>query len=153
MCSKLLTGPAMGNTILSENKEKLIKSIVNIIKKLRASTGMKREKYMHLVCKEFNLGENEKWVITKLRMILVRLNAGMELLQIRNSENSKLKLTDLQRPRSMKNTNESAFTKEYLISSVQQRVKLKQYIKAKRKSRKIVDCFQTPRTTNPPAPI
>ena len=111
---------------------------------------------MRMVCKEFNLGKNEKWVITKLRMMLVRLNAGMELLQIRNSENSKLKLTDLQRPRSMKNTNEAdrtAFKKEYLISSVQQRGQLKdsKYIKAKRKSRnQIVDCFHNPTTTNPP---
>ena len=70
MYSKLLTGldTAMGNTIISENKEKLIKSIVNIIQKLRASTGMRREKYMRMVCKEFNLGKNEKWVITKLRI-------------------------------------------------------------------------------------
>jgi hypothetical protein len=96
---------------------------------------MRREKYMRMVCKEFNLGKNEKWVITKLRMMLVRLNAGMELLQIRNSENLKMKrkasvaqetvsdltLSKLQRVRSMKNTSEAdqtAFTKEYLISSV-----------------------------------
>ena len=102
---------------------------------------------MRMVCKEFNLGKNEKWVITKLRMMLVRLNAGMELLQIRNSENSKIKrkasvaqesdptLTKLQRARRMKNTNEAdqtAFTKEYLISSVQQKVQLKhlKHIKA-----------------------
>jgi hypothetical protein len=44
-----------------------------------------------MVRNEFNLGKNEKWVVTKLRMILVRLDVGSEHLQIRKSENMKIK--------------------------------------------------------------
>jgi hypothetical protein len=54
---------------LPENKEKLTKAVINIIKKLKISTGSKREKYINIVRNEFNLANNEKWVITKLRMI------------------------------------------------------------------------------------
>jgi hypothetical protein len=72
---------------MSENKPNLIKAVKNIIKKLQTATGLKKEKYMSLVRKEFNLGKNEKWVTTKLRMILVRLDAGLGHLQIRQSEN------------------------------------------------------------------
>ena len=80
------TESAIGKNI-SENKGKIIKAVQNIIKKLQTATGLKKEKYMSLVRKEFNLGKNEKWVITKLRMILVRLDAGLGHLQIRQSEN------------------------------------------------------------------
>ena len=75
----------------SEKKEKLTKAIINIIRKLKTSTGLKREKYMNMVRKEFNLEKNEKWVITKLRMMLVRLDAGLELLQIRTSDSQRTK--------------------------------------------------------------
>merc|ERR1712129_215153 len=70
----------------SEKKEKLTKAIINIIRKLKTSTGSKREKYMNMVRTEFNLEKNEKWVLTKLRMMLVRLDAGLELLQITKTD-------------------------------------------------------------------
>merc|ERR1712129_427780 len=75
----------------NEKKEKLTKAIINIIRKLKTSTGLKREKYMNMVRTEFNLEKNEKWVITKLRMMLVRLGAGLELLQITTSDKNKPK--------------------------------------------------------------
>merc|ERR1712129_316906 len=75
----------------SEKKEKLTKAIINIIRKLKTSTGSKREKYMNMVRTEFNLEKNEKWVLTKLRMMLVRLDAGIEFLQIRTSETPRAK--------------------------------------------------------------
>ena len=78
-------------THFSGDKEKLTKAIINIIKKLKISTGLKREKYMNMVRNEFNLGKHEKWVIRKLRMMLVPLDASLEVLQIRKSENSKTK--------------------------------------------------------------
>merc|ERR1712129_405802 len=77
--------------ITSQKKEKLTTAIINIIRKLKTSTGLKREKYMSMVRTEFNLEKNEKWVITKLRMMLVRLDAGLELLQIRKSESPRTK--------------------------------------------------------------
>merc|ERR1712129_573759 len=75
----------------SEKKEKLTKAIINIIRKLKTSTGLKREKKMNIVRKKFNLEKNEKWVLTKLRMMLVRLDAGLELLQIRTSDSQRTK--------------------------------------------------------------
>ena len=63
---------------------------MNIIQKLNTSSDSKREKYMRQVRKEFNLVKEEKWVITKLRMMIVRLDVNMELLQIRKSINSKV---------------------------------------------------------------
>ena len=86
----MLNKSAIGKTT-SEKKEKLTKAIINIIRKLKTSTGSKREKYMSMVRTEFNLEKNEKWVLTKLRMILVRLDAGIELLQIRTSETPRTK--------------------------------------------------------------
>ena len=74
-----------------EKKERLTKAIINIIKKLKTSTGSKREKYIKMVCNEFNLDKNERWVITKLRMMIVRLDADFELLQIRTSDQHKNK--------------------------------------------------------------
>ena len=79
---------------LPQNKEKLTNAIINIIKKLKISSGAKREKYMNMVRNEFNLGKNEKWVITKLRMMLVRLDVGLELLQIKKSESPKQQTKD-----------------------------------------------------------
>ena len=51
-----------------------------------------------MVRKEFNLSENEKWLITKLRIMLVRLDAGLELLQIRKSDNPKSKRGKIETP-------------------------------------------------------
>ena len=52
---------------------------------------MKKEKYLSIVRNEFNFGKNEKWVIMKLRMILVHLDDGLKHLQIRKSENLKIR--------------------------------------------------------------
>ena len=90
MCFKLSSETAIERNIM-ENKSRFTKAVMNIIQKLRTTTGSKREKYMSKVRKEFKLEKNEKWVITKLRMMLVRLDASMEQLQIRKSANSKLK--------------------------------------------------------------
>ena len=62
---------------------------MNIIQKLNTTTGSKKEKYMSQVRKEFKLAKDERWVITKLRMMIVRLDANLELLQIRKPLTSK----------------------------------------------------------------
>ena len=82
MCFKLSPKTAIENEMM-ENKSRLIKAVMNIIKKLNTTKGSKREKYMSQVQKEFKLAKDEKWVITKPRMIIVTLDARMELLQIR----------------------------------------------------------------------
>ena len=62
---------------------------MNIIQKLNTTTGSKKEKYMSQVRKEFKLAKDERWVITKLRMMIVRLDANLKLLQIRKPLTSK----------------------------------------------------------------
>ena len=143
---------------LSENKEKLTKAIINIIKKLKISTGAKREKYMNMVRNEFNLGKNEKWVITKLRMMLVLLDAGLELLQIRKSETTKTKKRQpvtkeitsdvssnkLPRAKTVKGTNLGDLKLEQSMSSLKQFVKVRtlQQTKTTQKARKCLECRQ-----------
>ena len=46
---------------------------------------------MSMVRTEFSIEKNEKWVLTKLRMMLVRLDAGLELLQITTSDDNRTK--------------------------------------------------------------
>ena len=149
---------------LSENKEKLTKAIINIIKKLKISSGAKREKYMSMVRNEFNLGNNEKWVITKLRMMLVRLDAGLELLQIKKSESTKTKKrqyvaeeiicevtsTTLQRAKSLKGTNLAALKLDQSMRSLKQDVKVKtsKQIKTAKKARKSLECKQLEKLRN-----
>ena len=53
------------------------------------SSDLKKEKYMCRVRKEFNLANDERWVITKLRMKLVRMDVCIVILKIRESQNIK----------------------------------------------------------------
>ena len=151
-------------TNFSGNKEKLTIAIINIIKKLKISTGLKREKYMDMVRNEFKLGKQEKWVITKLRMMLLRLDACLELLQIRKSENTKTKksqsvaketnchnsLTNSQRAKNLKGTKLAVLKTEQSKSAVKQAPKvgtLKQ-IKTTKKARKGLEYRQLEKLRN-----
>ena len=91
MCFKLSPKTAIENEMM-ENKSRLIKAVMNIIKKLNTTKGSKREKYMSQVQKEFKLAKDEKWVITKPRMIIETLDARMELLQIRKPLTSEVEI-------------------------------------------------------------
>ena len=73
---------------MAQQKYRCIQAVSNIIKKLKSSSGLKKEKYISETKKLFKLDENEKWVVTKLRMILVRLQANMEFLQIEKKKRS-----------------------------------------------------------------
>merc|ERR1712129_214277 len=144
----------------NEKKEKLTKAIVNIIGKLKTSTGLKREKYMNMVRTEFNLEKTEKWVLTKLRLMLVRLDVGLELLGIRTSDNnitkkrqfvaketSQCRFTSKEsRVRTMKDTNVAFQTREQSKMGPKSSKAVvetsKQTKTAKRKSRKSLECRQ-----------
>ena len=123
----------------SEKKEKLTKAIINIIRKLKTSTGSKREKYLNMVRTEFNLEKNEKWVLTKLRMMLVRLDAGIELLQIRTSETPRIK----KRQSISKDTSCSAIlTQKDSSKKMQREVMQSKQIKVTQKSQKSLEYRQ-----------
>merc|ERR1712129_223851 len=150
----------------NEKKEKLTKAIVNIIRKLKTGTGLKREKYMNMVRTEFNLEKSEKWVLTKLRMMLVRLDASLELLQITTSDNNRTKRRQLaakktpngpfttkeSRVRTMKDTNVALQTMELSTFGLKISKDVikpsKQTKTAKRKSRKSLECRQLEKLRN-----
>ena len=85
MLSELSVGPLIFR-YESENKEKLIKVITNMIKKLKISSGMEKQKCFTMVCRKFNMVNAEEYLITKLRMLLIQLGAGIDLLQIRKPD-------------------------------------------------------------------
>ena len=148
----------------SGNKEKLSKAIINIIKTLKISTGLKKEKYMDMVRDEFNLDKNEKWVITKLRMMLVRLDSGLELLQIRKSENNKIQKRQpdakeatcdisslkLQQTKSVKETNLATLKTDRTKNSLMQAAQVRTFKKMKtaKKVRKSLECRQLEKLRN-----
>ena len=61
-----------------------INSVSAAIRKLQAASPDKKATYCEEVKKRFNLDPNEKWVISKLRMILYRMDAKFEKFQIQN---------------------------------------------------------------------
>ena len=72
------------------DKPKYVNAVVNIIKKLQSSSGSQRKMFMSKVKKQFNLDDKERWVITKLRMILFRMKVDVEVLQIKTKEDRKV---------------------------------------------------------------
>ena len=70
----------------SETKIEMTKNLVNIIKKLKDCCGLERKRFLSKVCKDFKMDKEEKFVITKLRMMLIRLDAGVEHLQIKGHD-------------------------------------------------------------------
>ena len=56
---------------------------MSIIKKLKECKDSKKEQYLKMVRQKFKLNNDERFVITKLRMLLFELNASFETFQIR----------------------------------------------------------------------
>ena len=54
MCLKMSVESAIGKNI-SENKPRFVKAVKKIIQKLQTTTGLKKDKYMSMVC-------NEQWI-------------------------------------------------------------------------------------------
>ena len=66
--------------------QKFALAVISIIKKIQSSEGAEKAKFLQKVKNQFQISEDERWVVTKLRMILVRLGVNVELLQLRTSE-------------------------------------------------------------------
>ena len=73
---------------MKQQNSRNVQAIANIIKKLKSSSGSKRDKYISKVKKQFKFDDNEKWVVTKLRMLLFRQEVDLDLLQIQKSRKS-----------------------------------------------------------------
>ena len=66
--------------------QKFALAVSSIIKKIQSSEGAQKAKYLQKVKKQFQISDEERWVVTKLRMILVRLGMEVDLLQLKKSE-------------------------------------------------------------------
>ena len=104
----------MGLNIISETwkvqdknntaQSRYIQAVSNVIKHLKSSSGSKREKFISKVKKQFKFDDTEKWVVTKLRMILFRMEADFNLLQINSGNDKKKKQKKKCEPKSQKET-------------------------------------------------
>ena len=72
--------------------QKFALAISDIIKTIQSSNGPQKTEYLERVKSQFQIDHNERWIITKLRMILVKLGVDSKLLHIRKSEKKNLKM-------------------------------------------------------------
>ena len=63
--------------------------ISEIIKRIKTSSGSERDEILNSVRKHFQVEEGEKWVVTKLRMILFRMKGDIETFHLSKSKNPK----------------------------------------------------------------
>ena len=61
---------------------RFVLDISNTIKKIRSRSSLQRIDYLATVKRQFEIEENEKWVVTKLRMILFKQGANLNLFQL-----------------------------------------------------------------------
>ena len=75
----------------TKKKTKNLASIFRISDTIRMLKESKGETYDYLVMKakkEFSIKENEKWILTRLRQMLLQSNADFNMLQIGRTKNS-----------------------------------------------------------------
>ena len=65
------------------------RKISNTIKKIKSSSSWQEKDYLTKVKQQFMIEENEKWVVTKLRMMLFKEGANLELFQLQLPTRSK----------------------------------------------------------------
>ena len=68
---------------------KTVQVISEIIKRIKKSSGSERDEILKSVKEHFQMEQDEKWVVTKLRMILFRMNGCIETFQLNESKNQK----------------------------------------------------------------
>ena len=91
-----------------------IKIISELIKRAKASTGGKREELMSQIKYNFQMNPKEKCVVTKLRMILVKMRAAFQYFQISAQCKTKSK-----RKKSMRSSQVSKKTKRMTLMEKQ----------------------------------
>ena len=63
--------------------------ISNTIKEIKSSSSWQKKDYLTKLKQQFMIEENEKWVVTKLRMMLFKEGANLELFQLQLPARSK----------------------------------------------------------------
>ena len=67
---------------MNKTNMSVVLDISNTIKKIRSRPSFQRADYLATVKRQFKIEENEKWVVTKLRMILFKQGANLNLFQL-----------------------------------------------------------------------
>ena len=96
---------------MNPSTKKLILVVSELIKRIKASRGQIREALLVNVRKSFEMKPEEKFVVSKLRMILIHLRANVEDFQIKAERNGKEEI-DCKIERMKKNFSNGFFTIE-----------------------------------------
>ena len=108
-----------------------VQVISEIIKRIKKSFGSERDEILNSVKYHFQMEQDEKWVVTKLRMILFRMKGGIETFQLNESKNQKKRKAKSKRQsRSLPKRKRQSTRTEKTSSSTPK--SLKTQIKAKR---------------------
>ena len=100
---------------------KLAREISNTIKKMK-STSWQKQEYLSKVKLHFKIEEAEKWIVTKLRMMLFKEGANLDLFQLQLPANPKLEMqkkeeSNNQKDRVLKKTSRINRSLDVLVSS------------------------------------
>ena len=108
-------------------------SVMEAISCLQAVSPSERMKYTEAVKKQFKMDANEKWVMTRLRMMLFRMKANFESYQFQT-----LKMRSPEKKRNMKKTTQrkssTNLRKNVVLGRSAKKVTHYQSLKKKRQS-------------------
>ena len=74
---------------MGPDAHKMIKVISELIKRLKVATGAERNEIICNIRQKFQMSKNEKWVVTKLRMILFQMRADFQYFEIAGEKKNK----------------------------------------------------------------
>ena len=74
---------------MGPDSHKMIKVISELIKRLKVATGAERNEIICNIRQKFQMRKDEKWVVTKLRMILFQMRADFQYFEIAGEKRNK----------------------------------------------------------------
>ena len=73
---------------MKEIKMRFANKVSQTIRKIKSSSGLQKKNYLAKVKQDFEIKDNEKCVLTKLRMILFKLGVNLDLFQLHEKSES-----------------------------------------------------------------
>lgn len=95
--------------------QQIVNEISEYIKKIQANSGEEQKSLILKARKKFQLEKNEKWVITKLRMLLISYKADLKFFEINPPE--KITTKDAESKQCVVNERQSSVPKKKINSS------------------------------------
>ena len=132
----------------SETKEVMKKTLMNIIKKLKDCRGLERKRFLSKISKDFKMDKEEKFVITKLRMMLIRLDTGVEHLQIKGHDENEDLIKNHKTKSVIDNKEDSSNLGDKTLQKVKEECKPLHKRQAKTKPRKNLESKQLEKLRN-----